>query len=317
MKKIEVRHFGEPEVLELVECEVYIPSAQEILVKIEAVGVNPVETYVRAGTYPTLPSLPYTPGGNAAGTVAACGKDVTAWKIGNRVYTSGTRTGAYAEFCLCDADQLFSLPDVASFAQGAGLGVPAATAWRALFFRGGAKHGEKLLVHGGSGSVGQAAIQFAKSHGLTVYATAGNEEGCALIEQYGAHAFNHRTPDYIGKIARISGGVDLILEMLANVNLEADLTLLNPSGRVVVIGSRGRIEIDPRATMGKETDIRGFALFNASLEELVATHRGIHNALVDGSYVPRISVELKLADAAEAHRLVMKDGNHGKIVLRP
>lgn len=315
MKKIEVKEFGAPEVMSLVSCDELSPAVDEVLIKVEAVGVNPVETYIRAGTYPRLPQLPYTPGGNASGVVEAVGADVKRFKKGDRVYSGASRSGAYAEYMLCGENQVYKLPDNITFEQGAALGVPAATAWRALFIRGEAGDGERVFIHGGSGSVGQAAVQFCVGAGLEVHATAGTEEGCKLITDLGAIAYNHRQAGYIEALKDVEGGFNLILEMLANVNLETDLELLAPAGRVVVIGSRGRVEIDPRATMGKETDIRGFALFNATEAELVTTHSGIYQALENGSYVPAIARKMTLAEAEQAHRLVMEDGNCGKIVL--
>jgi len=320
MKAIQVKEFGAPEVMQLVELDIPEPGDGEVLVKVHAVGVNPVETYIRAGTYPRLPELPYTPGGNVAGTIERCGDNAGAWQVGDRVYSAATLSGAYAQYALCSANQVFSLPENLSFGQGSAVGVPAATAWRGLFIRGAAQPGDKVLVHGASGAVGQAALQLGGHGGLEMFGTAGSEEGCELIRKLGARdAFLHTRPDYVEPLLKASGGqgFDLILEMLANENLEKDLALLAPRGRVVVIGSRGRIEIDPRATMGKETDIRGLAVFNATAEETAATHNGLHEAMAAGVLQPAISQELPLAEAPLAHQLVMKSDKRGKIVLRP
>ncbi|MCP4992576.1 MAG: NADPH:quinone reductase [Gammaproteobacteria bacterium] len=320
MKVIEVRNFGGPEVMELIEKTEPQVGRGELVVRVAAIGVNPVETYIRAGTYPRLPDLPYTPGGNIAGVIESCGSGVTDWKEGDRVYSVATLSGGYGEKTLCSSDQIFKLPDNLSFAQGTAIGVPAATAWRALFLRGDGKRGERVLIHGASGSVGQAAIQLAKSAGLHVFGTAGSDEGCELVERLGAErACSHNHSGYEAKLlkATSSKGFDLILEMLANKNLEKDLDLLAAKGRVVVIGSRGRIEIDPRATMGKETDIRGLALFNGTPAEVAATHAALQKAMESGTLVPTVSREMVLADAPKAHELVMKDGNCGRIVLIP
>lgn len=319
MKAIEVKVFGEPEVMEVVVKNLPEPKDGELLVSVKAIGVNPVETYIRAGTYPRLPELPYTPGGNISGIVERCGGGVTGLSKGDRVYSAATLSGGYAEKALCSQDQLFRLPENLSFSQGAAIGVPAATAWRALFMRGDGKPGERVLVHGGSGSVGQAAIQLARGAGMEVFASAGTLEGCDLITQLGATAVNHNDKEYASQLNQESGagGFDLILEMLANKNLGTDLTLLAPRGRVVIIGSRGTIEIDPRLTMGIETDIRGLAVFNASREEVVRTHAALFAAMNAGIYIPKISQELPFSDAPKAHQLVMQDGNCGKIVLLP
>ncbi len=319
MKIIEVQEFGDPGVMSLVEKPIPTPGPGEVLVLVMAIGVNPVETYIRAGTYPLLPSLPYTPGGNIAGIVHGCGPGVEEWNVGDRVYSSSTISGAYREFSLCAVGQLFYLPEKLSFSQGAAIGVPAATAWRALFLRGGAGTGESLLIHGASGAVGQAAVQLAKGLGMIVAGTAGSAKGCELVRAIGADIVcNHNDEGYEEKLAEeVGGGFDLILEMLANVNLENDLELLAPRGRVVIIGSRGRIEIDPRLTMGKETDIRGFSLFSATGEEIKQIHAGLREAIEDGTLVPEISCEMALKEAPRAHELVIKDGNCGKIVLLP
>lgn len=319
MKSIEVKKFGDPNVMELVEKPSPVPGPEEVVVQVHAIGVNPVETYIRAGTYPTLPILPYTPGGNVAGIIDSCGPDVVQWQPGDRIYSAATISGAYGEMALCSNHQIFSLPDNMSFAQGAAIGVPAATAWRALFIRGKGRKGERLLIHGASGSVGLAAVQLATDVGMAVFGTAGSEQGCSLVRKLGAESINHNEQGYEDDLFKATSGegFDLILEMLANKNLEKDLNLLAPRGRVIIIGSRGRIEIDPRLTMAKETEIRGLALFNATREEVNATHASLRSAIERGILVPIISREMALADAPLAHQLVMKDGNCGKIVLIP
>src|SRR5690606_38876048 len=168
-----------------------------------------------------------------------------------RVYVAAflQRNGTYAERIACPAHMVHRLPERVSFAQGAALGVPAATAYRALVIRAAVKAGETVLVHGASGAVGVAAAQLARGFGLRVFGTAGSEAGERVAREAGAvEVFNHREDGYTAKILEATGGrgVDVILEMLANVNLDRDLTLLAPKGRVVVIGNRGRIEIDPR-----------------------------------------------------------------------
>lgn len=319
MKIIEVKEFGGPNVMELVEKPGFLAGIGEVVVQVAAIGVNPVETYIRAGTYPKLPDLPYTPGGNVAGTVTSCGPDVLQWQPGDRVYSAATISGGYGEMALCRADQIFRLPDNISFAQGAAIGVPAATAWRALFIRGGGKAGERVLIHGASGSVGLAAVQLAKDAGMVVYGTAGTDQGRLLVQEKGAKAVNHNEQGYEAELLEATSGEGfaLILEMLANKNLEKDLHLLAQRGRVIVIGSRGRTEIDPRMTMGKETEIRGLAVFNATPEETRQTHTALASAMERGVLVPTVSREMALVDAPLAHQLVMNDGNCGKIVLVP
>ena len=322
MKAIVVRAFGGPDVLTLEEVPTSSPGPGQVLVRVNAAGVNPVDTYLHTGAYAIKPTLPYTPGMDLGGTVEAVGPEVTAWKRGDRVYGHGVApgSGAYAEFAVCLTSQVCTLPARASFAQGAALGVPYATAWRALFIRAHARAGETVLVHGASGGVGTAAIQIARAHGLRVIGTAGTADGIAQVLEQGAHdALNHRDANYRDAITQLTGGrgVDLVLEMLANINLDRDLDLLARHGRVVVIGSRGRVEIDPRKTMGKDAAILGMTLFNATPDELHGIHAGLVAGLEQGTLRPLIGRELPLADAATAHVAVMEPGARGKIVLIP
>jgi NADPH2:quinone reductase len=319
MKAIVVRDFGGPDVMKLEDVPDPVPGPGHVLVKVHAVGVNPVETYIRAGAYARKPSLPYTPGSDVGGVVVSTGDGVTRVKPGDRVYTHGI-AGGYAELAVAEEWQVYPLPDRVSFQQGAALGVPFGTAWRALFIRGRARAGETLLVHGASGGVGVAAVQIARAHGLQVIGTAGTDEGLRLVREQGAHhVLNHNDADYMQRLLPLTGGrgIDLVLEMLANINLDKDLDVLAMHGRVVVIGNRGRIEIDPRKAMGKDAAILGMTLFNATREEFHEIHSGLVAGLEGGALNPIVGRELKLADAARAHVAVMEPGAFGKIVLIP
>ena len=319
MKAIRVHEFGGPEVLRLEEAPMPQPGPGEVLVRIHAVGVNPVETYIRAGTYARLPELPYTPGNDGAGTVEEVGAEVGEFKAGDRIYTAGSLSGTYAEFALCKREQLHLLPPNVSFAQGAAMGTPYATAYRGLLQRAGAEPGETVLVHGASGGVGTAAVQLARARGLRVFGTAGTDEGLTLAREQGAHeVFDHRTPDHFAQTMKATGGrgVDLIVEMLANMNLGKDLTILAKGGRVVIIGSRGPVEINPRETMQRDADVRGMILPNTPPAELASIHAALVAGLENGTLRPVIGKEFPLAEAAQAHRAVMEPGAMGKIVLR-
>jgi NADPH2:quinone reductase len=319
MKAIRVHEFGEPDVLRVEDVPDPIPAHNQVVVRAKAIGVNPVDTYIRAGKYGPKP-FPFTPGADAAGVVESVGLGVTSCKVDGRVYIYGAISGSYAEKILCDEKSVHPLPAHVSFQQGAAMGVPYGTAYRALVIRGAAKPGETVLIHGGSGGVGTAAIQIAHAFGLTVFATAGSERGMNLIRQQGAHeAFNHRQDGYLQLIMDATGGrgVPLILEMLANVNLGHDLALLSKYGRVVVIGNRGNIEINPRETMGRDADIRGMTLMNATEPELQSIHAALVAGLENKTLSPVIGKELPLADAPAAHKLVLEAGAYGKIVLLP
>ena len=318
MKAIRVHAFGGPEVLTLEEMPDPQPGAGQIVVRVHAAGVNPVETYVRAGKYPKLPPLPYTPGADAAGTVLAIGTEVTGFSVGDHVYTAGTVSGSYAEMALCDQAQVHPLPESISFAQGAALGIPYPTAYYALFMRGDAQPGETVLIHGASGGVGTAAVQLAHARGLTIIATAGTGEGRKLVAAQGAdHVIDHHAADFADQVKALtdSKGVPLILEMAAGTNLATDLTLLTPKGRVVVIGSRNPIAIDPRMTMGSNLSILGMSLNNATPSELKSIHAALGAGLENRTLKPVIGHEFPLAEAAEAHKATTEGGASGKIVL--
>jgi NADPH2:quinone reductase len=318
VKAIRVKEFGGPEVLRLEEVPTQKPGPDEVLVRIYAVGINPVETYIRAGKYARLPKLPYTPGNDGAGVVEQVGAGVNEFKAGDRVYTAGSLGGTYAEFALCKKEQVHPLPANVSFAHGAAMGTPYATAYRGLLQRADAKPGEMVLVHGATGGVGTAAVQLARAHGLRVFGTAGSGEGFKLAREQGAHeVFDHRAADHFEQIMKATGGhgVDVIVELLANVNLGKDLTILAKNGRVVIIGSRGPVEINPRDTMQREADVRGMILPNTPPAEMASIHAAIVAGLENGTLRPVIGKEFPLAEAAQAHRTVMEPGAFGKIVL--
>ena len=320
MKAIRIHEFGGPEVMRLEE----VPDPQvgpgQVLVRVFAIGVNPVDTYIRAGMYPSKPRLPYTPGSDAAGIIEAVGEGVTRARTGDRVYVAGTTSGAYAELALCNESQVHTLPQSITFAQGAGVNVPYATAYRALFHRAHTLPGEFVLIHGASGGVGIAATQLSRAAGITVAGTGGTERGRQLVAEQGAgHVLDHHAPDYLDQLLSLTGGrgVDVILEMLANVNLGKDLGVLAPGGRVVVIGSRGRVEIDPRAAMGRDGSILAMSLNNASAQELVSIHAALVAGLETGTLRPVIGQEMALSDAPRAHQAVLEPGAYGKIILIP
>ncbi|HEV2913367.1 MAG TPA: NADPH:quinone reductase [Pyrinomonadaceae bacterium] len=320
MKSIRVHEFGGPEVMRLEEVTDPLPGPEQVLVRVAAVGVNPVDTYIRSGLHASRPALPYTPGMDAAGVVEAVGMNVRRVGVGDRVYTAGTVSGAYAELALCDASQVQRLPPSVTFAQGAAVNVPYATAYRALFGRALARPGETVLVHGASGGVGIASVQLARARGLTVIGTGGTDEGRRLAAEQGAHhVFDHHAPDYLEQILKLTGGrgVDVILEMLANVNLGRDLTILARQGRVVVIGNRGQVEINPRDAMTRDASILGMTLMNTTPEESYGIHAALVAGLESGTLSPVVGQEMPLADAARAHEAVLQAGAYGKIVLIP
>ena len=319
MKAIRVSAFGAPEVLQIAEVSDPIPAPDQILVEVHAAGVNPVDTYIRSGVYARLPELPYTPGLDAAGVIRQIGASAgSAHKIGDRVWLSASIDGTYAALTRCTADQVHTLPDRISFQQGASIGTAYCTAYRALFQRGQGRPGQTVLIHGATGGVGIAAVQMARAAGMRVFATGGSERGRALLLECGAdEALDHTQADYLERVtAGTSGrGVDLVVEMLANVNLGKDLGVVARGGCIVIVGARGSVEINPRLAMQRECDIRGLMLFNATPQESKEAFTAIQAGLEIGALAPVVGEQFPLADAAQGHVAAMSSGRRGRVVL--
>jgi NADPH:quinone reductase len=324
MKAIRAHSFGGPEVLQLEEVDDPIPGPGEVVIDVRAAGINPADTYMRNGTYAIVPKLPYIPGGDAGGVVSAVGLGVREFSVNDPVFVgtalSFDLTGCYAEKVKRKASEVLPLPRGVSFAAAAAFGVSYTTVHYALFERGGARAGETVFIHGASGSVGTSAIQLAKRAGLNVIGSGGTAKGLELIVNEGAdHAVDHTKKGYLDEVKRLTGGrgPDLILEMLANVNLAADMDLAAKFGRIIVIGNRGEITINPRVAMMKELDIRGIALWNTTSEQVRPMMEDILAGVAEGAVRPIIGREMPLAEAAAAHVAVLEPGAHGKIVLIP
>ncbi|HEX5643556.1 MAG TPA: NADPH:quinone reductase [Thermoleophilia bacterium] len=311
VRAVRVHEFGGPDVLVLDEVPQPVPVEGEVLVRIQAAGVNPFETYARAGSYSNLPALPYTPGCDGAGVRV---------DTGERVYVTDSLSGTYAEYALCPAEAVRPLPDDLSYAQGAAVGVPYFTAYRALLQRAAAKDGERVLVHGASGGVGIATVQLAVAAGLEVTGTAGSEAGRELVAAQGvAQVLDHGDPAHVDAALALTGGAgfDVIIEFLANVNLGSDLKLLAKRGRVVVVGSRGTVEVDARDLMNAEGAVLGMLTPNARRDEVAAALGAVDAGLRSGVLKPVVGREVPLAEAARAHRLIMERPALGKMVLVP
>ncbi|MCG8456650.1 MAG: NADPH:quinone reductase [Holophagales bacterium] len=325
MRAILVREFGGPEVLRVEEIDDPVAGPGEVLVRLEAAGINPVDTYVRSGVYERLPELPYVPGGDGAGMLAAVGQGVSRFREGERVYIAGAAggalTGCYATLVAKPEAAVHPLPEKASFEQGAAVGVPYATAYRALVHKGKARPGETVLVHGASGGVGLAAVQLAAERGLRVVGTASTEEGRERVAAQGAElVLDHSEDGYLDTLTEWTEGrgADVVLEMAAHVNLDRDLDAAARGGRIVVIGCRGPVEIYPRKAMVKDLTIRAFALATATAAEMAETHGALVEGLRSGALDPVVARTFPLDNAPEAHR-TMADarGAQGKIVLIP
>lgn len=297
-----------------------LPGPKQCVVKIHASGVNPVDTYIRSGIYGKLPTLPYTPGKDGAGVVESVGAEVEGLSVGDRVYLYMCESGSYAQFALCDASHVFPLPPQTSFSEGACLGVPAFTAYRALFEKARARPGDSVFVHGASGGVGLFVVQMAVSEGLRVAGTASTAEGLAAVQQAGAVAFNHKEADYLEHVkSAFPDGFDICIEMLANSNLGVDLPLMAYGGRVCVVGSRGPVQINPRDLMSKELEVHGVALAWATSSELRRAAAFLDAGLRGGRIKAVVGLELPLSEAPSSHVEVIERRHIsiGNIVLNP
>lgn len=325
MKAIRVENFGDSRVMQLQEIAAPVAGSKQVLIRLHAAGVNPVDTYIRTGNHAHKPTLPYTPGFDGAGEVIALGAD---WpradiKVGSRVWCCRSVTGTYAEQCVCDAKSVALLPDHVSYEAGAGVGTASMTAWLALVPKAGATDSDIVLVHGASGGVGLSAVQFAKAMGCTVIGTAGTDKGLHEVIMHGAdYAVNHRENGYESKIIGLTDqkGPDVILEMLANVNLSRDMQMIGQRGRIVVIGNRGEITVNPRMLMTKDASVIGMSMMNAKDVEWALALRAVRDGLANNTLKPLIHHKMPLAEAGRAHDLVMDPssaggGALGKIIL--
>lgn len=320
MKAIVVREFGEPDVMKLEEIPKPEPVGSQVLVRIHAAGVNPVDTYLRTGIHAHAPALPYTPGKDGAGVVESVGPETDKFKPGDRVYTAGSISGTYAEFSLCREEDIGRLPDNVSFEQGAGVWTPYATSYRALFQKAAAVVGETVLIHGASGGVGIAATQWAKNAGCRVVGTASSDDGRQLVKEQGADAvFDHTDEDHFGDVHDFADGegVEVIIEMLANVNLERDFEALKMYGRIVIVGNRGSLLFTPRQAMTKEVTLYGMSLFNSNQTDRNEIHSAIYDGLAAGFLSPVVRETIPLSQAPRAHEEVIRSKASGKFVLAP
>jgi len=321
MKAIRVHEFGGPEHMRIEDVDDPKPGPRQLVIAVKAAGINPIDTYIRSGTYAKKkPALPYTPGFDAAGVVESVGTEVRQFKPGERVYINGNVTGAYAEKTLCEQGSVFSLPDHLSFEQGSGIWVPYATAHQAIFHVARARAGETLLVRGASGGVGSACVQTGRALGLRVIGTAGSDKGRQMLRELGVHAaLDHHASDLTTQVlnATEGRGPDIIIEMLANANLSKDLGMIAHRGRIVLIGNRGTIEINPRDAMNRDAAILGMLLLNATPDEISRISAGLAAVLENKTLNPIVGRTFPLEQAPHAHEVVLAPGALGKISLIP
>jgi NADPH2:quinone reductase len=318
MRAVRFHEHGGPDVLRVDEVEKPEPGHGEVVVDIEAAGVNPVDTYFREGTYP-VPYLPFIGGGDLAGVVSEVGAGVDVFEPGDRVLGTGLgngRSGTYAEAAAAPADALAHLPDGVSFEAGAALGTVGGTAWQALVHHGDVDPAETVLIHGGSGGVGHVAIQLAETMGAHVYTTAAPEYADDLAALGAAETFDYARDDLPDAIAD-TAPPDVIVDLHMDQYLQLNTDVANTGARVIGIGNdtaEGGFD-DIGATKGKEIRYQFMSLFNAA--DLGAVLDGVADLCARGEVEPVIHETYDFEAAGEAQRAVMEDSFLGKLVVTP
>lgn len=321
MKAIQIREHGGAEVLQYVDVEVPEPGPGQVRIRVRAAGLNPADTYQVRGGYEFYDAqLPWVPGFDSAGEVDAVGADVSGLRVGDRVFVVGilaASSGAFAQYHVADARVVHPLPAHVSFEQGAAIGTPYPTAYRALFQLGGLRPGQAVLVHGASGGVGQACVQFARATGARVIATAGSQDGLALVRELGAdHVIDHSGPDHIAAITELAPeGIDLVVELAASANLDHDMGLLARDGTIVVVGARTPVEINPRQLMKTEGRIRGLVLWHSTPRQSQEAIAAIAAGLANGTLAPVIGPTVALSELGRGFSLVTSGHRTGKVIV--
>jgi putative PIG3 family NAD(P)H quinone oxidoreductase len=323
MRYIEITKHGGPEVLTPVQGPMPEPGPGQVLVRVQAAGVNRPDVAQRQGHYPPPPGASPIPGLEIAGTVERVGANVSSPAKGDSVCALVTG-GGYAEYCVAEAVCCLPIPKGLSFEEAAALPETFFTVWTNLFDRAALKAGETLLVHGGSSGIGTVAIQLAANFGARVFTTAGSEEKCNACRRLGAElAINYRTRDFVAEVLRATEnrGVDVILDMVAGDYIPRNIKAAAEEGRIVMIAGLGGFsaEVNFLPVMLKRLVLTGSTLrarppaFKGRIAANLRQH--VWPLLEARKIAPVIHKVLPLAQAAEAHRM-MEAGEHiGKIVL--
>jgi putative PIG3 family NAD(P)H quinone oxidoreductase len=323
MTAIEIREPGGADVLQPVKMAVPKPAPTELLIKVEAAGVNRPDVIQRKGGYPPPPGASPIPGLEVAGTIVAKGAETSRYRIGDQV-TALVTGGGYAQYCVADERAALPFPQRFDAVLAAALPETFFTVWHNLFFRGGLMSGETLLVHGGSSGIGTTAIQIAKAFGATVFTTAGSKEKCDFCEKLGAElAINHREEDFVAAIKEKTGGkgVNFVLDMVGGDYIERNLHCVAEDGRIHQIGflKGPKATVDFTRLMIKRITLTGSTLRPRSIAVKAQLARALEDQvwplLSNGAIRPVIETVFPLEKAADAHRL-MEEGSHiGKILL--
>jgi NADPH2:quinone reductase len=324
MIAIEIAAPGGPEVLRPVQRPTPSPATGEVLVRVEAAGVNRPDILQRLGHYPPPPGTSDIPGLEVAGTIVSTGADVPRWQTGDSVCAL-VAGGGYAEYCVVPSPQCLPIPRGLRPQEAAAIPETFFTVWTNLFQRGRLTDGETVLIHGGTSGIGTTAIQLARAFGATVFATAGTDEKCAVCERLGATAINYRTSDFVEVVrdATSGRGVDVVLDIIGGTYLQRNIDSLAMHGRLIQIGLLGsaRAELDLSQVMRKRLTITGSTLRRRSVEEKGAIARELESRvwplLTTSQVKPIVDRALPLAEAAAAHQLLEAGNVIGKIVLLP
>jgi NADPH:quinone reductase len=324
MIAIAISRYGGPEVLRPVERPMPEPGRREVLIRVEGAGVNRPDLMQREGKYPPPKGASDIPGLEVAGTVAACGPEVSRWRQGDRVCAllSG---GGYAEYCVAPEVQCLPIPSTLDTVSAAGVPEAFFTVWMNVFDRGRLQAGESILVHGGASGIGTTAIQMARAFGARVFATAGSDDKCAACERLGAErAINYKTDDFAAALNALTNGrgIDVILDMVGAPYFARNVDLLAIEGRLLQIAvlHGAKAEINLIQVLRQRLTITGSVLRARSVEEKGAIaailEQRVWPLVEQGKVAPIIFATVPLTEAAEAHRL-MESGSHiGKIVLK-
>jgi NADPH2:quinone reductase len=323
MNAIEISRPGGPEVLRLTQRPLPTMAAGEVLIRVEAAGVNRPDVLQRLGGYPPPPGASDLPGLEVAGTVIELGPEANGLAVGDAVCALVTG-GGYAEYCAAPAAQCLPVPTGCTFVEAAGLPETCFTVWSNVFDRARLAAGETLLVQGGTSGIGVTAIQIAAALGHTVFATAGSDEKCRATEALGARrGINYRTEDFSGAIRELTDGrgVDVILDMVAGSYIAREIACLAEDGRIVIIALLGGVkaELDLVTVLRRRLTVTASTLRPRSVEFKAAIARRLREQvwpLIEAGRVkPMVFRDFPLAAAADAHTLMESSTHVGKIVL--
>ena len=323
MKAIEISTPGGPEVLKLVEREKPALKKGEVLIRVTAAGINRPDVFQRKGAYPPPPGASDLPGLEVAGEIVDGDLSGTSLKIGDRVCAL-TPGGGYAEFCVAPAGNCLPIPEGFSDVEAAALPETFFTVWTNVFDRGALSGDEVLLVHGGASGIGTTAIQIARALGHQVFVTAGSDERAAAVEALGAtKAINYKTQDFVEEIKKLTNGkgVDVVLDMVSGEYINRNIQCLADDGRIVIIAQLGgsKATIDTAQVMRRRLTITGSTLRPRSVqfktEIAQALQKKVWPLLASGKIRPVIHATFPLAQASDAHAMMEKGENIGKIVL--